>query len=121
MSVHELYSTTIGNVRMRFALSPDSMISFSMNNLRKRIMNLGCLALILPLLCGLATSVSAQEEETVEAIPTVKVDLGRPVDFEEDVLPIIEDKCLACHNAAIAEGRLTLEEFEGLVKGGKSG
>ncbi len=106
---------------MRFALSPDSMISFSMNNSRKRIMNLGCLALILPLLCGLATSVSAQEEETVEAIPTVQVDLGRPVDFEEDVLPIIEDKCLACHNAAIAEGRLNLEEFEGLVKGGKSG
>ena len=38
--------------------------------------------------------------------------LGRPVDFEKDVAPILEANCLACHNSAISESKLSVETAE---------
>ncbi len=49
------------------------------------------------------------------------VNLGGPVDFEKHVLPILEQNCIACHNLAIDEGKLSLEDVESILKGGKRG
>jgi WD40 repeat protein len=49
------------------------------------------------------------------------VNLGRPVSFDEDIVPILDEKCIACHNVAIAESRLNLEEVPLMLKGGKRG
>ncbi|MGE0378130.1 MAG: c-type cytochrome domain-containing protein, partial [Planctomycetaceae bacterium] len=47
--------------------------------------------------------------------------LERPVDFRQDVLPILRTKCLACHSASVKEGKLVLESADGLLQGGDSG
>ena len=59
-----------------------------------------------------------QETKPIEAAP---VNLGRPVDFEKDVYPILEANCVACHNAGIAESKLSVETAETIRKGGKRG
>lgn len=50
-----------------------------------------------------------------------KVDLGRPVSFQRDIRPFLEDKCIACHNEVISESRLNLETVALMKKGGKRG
>lgn len=47
--------------------------------------------------------------------------LGRPVEFEKDVYPILESNCIACHNVTVSEGDLILENIESILKGGGSG
>ena len=46
---------------------------------------------------------------------------GRWVSFVAEVAPILQDRCLACHNARSAKGRLNLETYSSLQKGGESG
>ena len=43
------------------------------------------------------------------------------IDFQKDVLPILRDNCLACHNETKAKARLVLETPASIVKGGESG
>ena len=47
--------------------------------------------------------------------------LGRPVEFERDVYPILEGNCIACHNVTVSEGDLILESLEAILKGGGNG
>lgn len=80
---------------------------------------------LLPLVCaallGPIGAHAAEDDEEPGKIEPAAVDLGRPVDFERDVVPILENNCLACHNVAIDEAGLDLEKLEGLLKGGDSG
>jgi mono/diheme cytochrome c family protein len=46
---------------------------------------------------------------------------GRLVSFSKQVAPIFSQRCLACHNARTAKGRLNMESFANLMKGGESG
>lgn len=46
---------------------------------------------------------------------------GKLVSFAESVAPILVKRCLACHNARTAKGRLNLETFAALMAGGESG
>ncbi|MEO5953422.1 MAG: DUF1549 domain-containing protein, partial [Chloroflexia bacterium] len=43
------------------------------------------------------------------------------VRFEADVYPILEAKCLGCHNAKTRQGSLSLEKRDDLLTGGKTG
>ena len=47
--------------------------------------------------------------------------LGRFVSFSRDVAPILARRCMACHNTRTAGGKLNLNSFAGLLKGGDSG
>ena len=71
-----------------------------------------CLSLII-------TSFSTLRAE--EVITPEDPQLGRAVDFYQDVFPILQSKCLACHSAAVKEGDLILENAEAILKGGASG
>lgn len=72
--------------------------------------------------CSLAISASAQEKAAPAGkIEAAAVNLGRPVDFQKDIVPILDSKCIACHNVAIAESRLNLEDVPNIMKGGKRG
>ena len=42
-------------------------------------------------------------------------------DFEQDIVPILTGRCLACHNAQDRKGDLNLSSAEGLNKGGDQG
>lgn len=77
------------------------------------------LLVIVTAFCRLAVAEDAPA--ATEAIAPAKVDLGRPVDFERDIVPILEANCFACHNAAINESDLVLEDVAAMLKGGASG
>ncbi len=74
-----------------------------------------------------ATSLSSfawgqdEKQEGVEPIPIAEIKRDKPVSFFEEVLPILEEKCLACHSVSLMEGRLNLEEVSTMLKGGKRG
>src|SRR6266508_1746462 len=44
-----------------------------------------------------------------------------PVDFEKEILPILKNNCLACHNQTKAKADLVLETPQTILKGGESG
>jgi WD40 repeat protein len=44
-----------------------------------------------------------------------------PVDFEREILPVLKNNCLACHNQTKAKADLILETPQTILKGGESG
>jgi WD40 repeat protein len=56
-----------------------------------------------------------------DVIAPVDPQLGREVDFNLDVAPILESKCLACHSRTVHESDLVLERVETILAGGGSG
>ena len=69
-----------------------------------------------------ANALRADEAQAAAgAIEVVDPKLGRAVDFERDVYPILDAKCVACHNVAISENGLNLEDVKNILKGGKRG
>src|SRR3989440_2268333 len=54
-------------------------------------------------------------------IPIAKIDRKTPVDFETEILPILKNNCLACHNKTITKADLILETPQDILKGGESG
>jgi WD40 repeat protein len=75
--------------------------------------------LVLPVLvaCGASTAPA----RAADAIQPADPQLGRAVDFNLDVFPVFESKCLACHNKTTKESDLVLETVESILKGGASG
>ena len=59
------------------------------------------------LLCGLAGGTTSADEKR-DAAP----------DFQRDVLPIFEAKCLRCHGEKKRDGKLDMRTLDTLLKGG---
>lgn len=74
-------------------------------------------AILAALLLGSAPQEKLPDQPT--AVETVK--LGRPSDFNVDVLPVLRANCLACHNTKDKKGDLVLETSAAMLKGGESG
>jgi WD40 repeat protein len=80
------------------------------------------LAVYAPVFLSVTLAARGEDRANVgAAIVPEAVRLGRPVDFEKDVYPILEANCLACHNAGIAESKLNIETVDSIRKGGKRG
>lgn len=47
--------------------------------------------------------------------------LAQPVDYSKDVAPILTKYCTGCHNDVDREGKLSLESYSSLLKGGAKG
>jgi WD40 repeat protein len=45
----------------------------------------------------------------------------KPVSYAKEVSDILDAKCIGCHGATLAEGKLKMEDVAGLLKGGKHG
>ena len=56
-----------------------------------------------------------------KSIPIAKIKHAGPVDFEREILPILNRNCLACHNQTKAKGALILETPQTILKGGDGG
>src|SRR6185503_3923934 len=54
-------------------------------------------------------------------IPIAKINRKTPVDFEKEILPILKNNCLACHNKTTTKAELILETPQDIIKGGESG
>jgi len=55
------------------------------------------------------------------ALPIAEVKRSDPVDFEREILPVLKNNCLACHNQTKAKAGLVLETPQSILKGGDSG
>lgn len=77
--------------------------------------------IVTALLFGLILPAVARGDEKQPPIKPEDPKLGRAVDFERDVYPILDASCVACHNVAIDESKLVLEDVESILKGGKRG
>src|SRR5215204_293531 len=54
-------------------------------------------------------------------IVIAKIERKTPIDFEKEILPILKNNCLACHNKTTAKAELILETPQDILKGGDSG
>ncbi len=52
---------------------------------------------------------------------TVSAQVPAPVDFAQDVLPILQQYCIDCHGSETAESKLRLDTLENALMGGDSG
>src|SRR5260370_37346240 len=91
------------------------------SRMRRTIAN--CLSALCVVICcaGYASAQETKDAKAPQAIQPAEVKLGRPVDFERDVYPILDAKCVACHNVAINENSLNLEEDKNIVNRGERG
>jgi WD40 repeat protein len=76
---------------------------------------------ILGMLCvaGLAADNAPGAKE--QAISIAELKRTDPVDFEREILPVLKNNCLACHNQTKAKADLILETPQTILKGGESG
>ena len=72
------------------------------------------------LISGLLVVRPADEPKT-KSIPIAKIKHPGPVDFEREVLPILKNNCVACHNQTKPKGGLVLETPQTILKGGDAG
>ena len=59
--------------------------------------------------------------EPSAGIEVAELRRDKPVDFNNEILPIFRKNCLACHNARDADGELNLETPATIAQGGESG
>ena len=76
-------------------------------------------AIALPGRCVAAEADGAKA--AAQPIMVIVPDHAGPVDFEREILPILNTSCLACHNRTKAKAHLVLETPEDMQKGGSSG
>ncbi len=62
------------------------------------------------MICGLAADHACADDKPLKS-----------VDFEKDVLPIFETKCIRCHGAKRRGGKLDMRSLDALRAGGVSG
>jgi WD40 repeat protein len=75
------------------------------------------------LLCSLRLLAEDKPSSDVQRkpIPIAKIDRKTPVDFEKEILPVLKNNCLACHNRTTTKADLVLETPQDILKGGESG
>ena len=88
--------------------------------MRKLITGIAVLGIALLFSAWHASGADAKKPAEKKIEPEA-VKLGRPVEFEKDILPILEENCIACHNQGIPESKLSVEEVADILKGGKRG
>src|ERR1051326_9012839 len=91
----------------------------SMTRTYKRFIVIRIIALFLIPFPLLAEENSAEVQR--KPIPIAKFDRKTAVDFEKEILQILKNNCLACHNKTTSKAELILETPQDILKGGESG
>ncbi len=55
------------------------------------------------------------------ALPVAELKRDTPVEFEKEILPVLKNDCLACHNQTKSKAGLNLETPQSMLKGGDTG
>ena len=82
-----------------------------------RLLALWSVAIAIGMFTGRSSRICA-EDETPRASKTATIEelpAGETVQFERDVLPLLERSCLACHNATNAEADVVLESADAML------
>ena len=77
--------------------------------------------ILIGLLLSLNPLVEGADSPGAKSIPIAKIKHSGPVDFEREVLPILKNNCVACHNQTKPKGGLILETPQTILKGGDAG
>lgn len=77
-------------------------------------------ALLLAAACAASVALRAADPAPAE-LPVAKPDHPAPVDFDREVLPVLQANCLPCHNKTTTKADLLLETPADMLKGGESG
>src|SRR5215207_7653919 len=79
--------------------------------------------LVTVFLISTLAAIAAETEPPKDRQPIAIAEVKRadPVDFEREILPILKNNCLACHNQTKAKADLILETPQTILKGGESG
>lgn len=72
-------------------------------------------------LAGMVIALAALAMADPEPLPVAVPDRPEPASYANEVADILDAKCVGCHNGALAENRLNLEDVASMIKGGKSG
>ncbi|MGE3309939.1 MAG: c-type cytochrome domain-containing protein [Limisphaerales bacterium] len=70
---------------------------------------------------GLIVVLSVLTASAATPLPVADLERATPVDFESEVLPVLRQNCLACHNQTRAKADLVLETPATIARGGASG
>jgi len=84
-------------------------------------LRLGVLSYLLAGLCAMGVSAQRLQADDLQPIAIILPEDDRPIDFAQDIRPILRGKCLACHNAKDAESDLVLETPQTIRQGGSEG
>ncbi len=76
------------------------------------------LLLLVPAVLPAAGKKSAKKNAP---IPVIQIQRKTPVSYDQDVEPILANKCFVCHTGQIKEGKFDMGSYETLMKGGKHG
>ncbi|MDG2126952.1 MAG: hypothetical protein P8K08_03090 [Fuerstiella sp.] len=68
-----------------------------------------------------ATPLLSSHHLHAQSITIAKLGRTEPVDFQKEIVPILQKKCLACHSASERQGDLILETPQMTLKGGDTG
>lgn len=78
--------------------------------------------------CCLAIALASSWNEKLSAddappavTPIAELQRAESVSFAKDILPVLRQNCLACHNASKAESELALDTVAAMLKGGAGG
>src|SRR6185503_17525032 len=83
-----------------------------------------CLSFALGIVLSAVLAESQEEKQPTSrsaSIPIAKLKHASPVDFDREILPILKNNCLACHNKSTVKAGLVLETPPDMLKGGDSG
>src|SRR5207245_9071505 len=97
----------------RFSNSPDLMTRVTNNCILIAIIGLFSFHLL--------AEDSPPPDAQRKPIDIAKIDRKTPVDFEKEILPILKNNCLACHNKTTTKAELILETPQDILTGGESG
>ena len=72
------------------------------------------------------TATSSSEEAVPTPVPSVtppptEEQAGSELSFAQDVLPILESRCVQCHGSSRSEGDLLLNTYEAVMAGSSEG
>lgn len=66
-------------------------------------------------------STVADHVEKLRAAQAALTKAGRFVSFTGEIAPLLAARCLSCHGARVAKGRVDLENYSAILRGGKDG
>ena len=98
-----------------------TVLSMRSSRRKEALINLGLTMIGVSLLTSAARPAETDPPKDRQPIAIAEVKRAEPVDFEREVLPILKNNCLACHNQTKAKADLILETPQTILKGGESG
>src|SRR5688500_7136607 len=60
-------------------------------------------------------------DEPLVPVAVVKLERKEPIVYENDIEPVLDNKCTFCHSGSVKEGKFDMGEYGSLMKGGKRG